>query len=66
MTGADVTKRREELGITKAQLARLLGVIPTTVQNYEIPTRVMRINTERVIRQVFDRIEQEQQRAKSA
>ena len=33
--GRRIQERREELGITRAELARRLGVSPTAVANYE-------------------------------
>jgi transcriptional regulator with XRE-family HTH domain len=40
MTGDDIRRERESLGLTQAELARLLGVAMNTVSRWEIGERI--------------------------
>ena len=53
MTGEDIRREREELGLTQGELADLLGVALDTVSRWEIGQRIPHPLVRRAIQTVF-------------
>lgn len=63
MTGEDIRRERERLGITQDELAKLLGVAANTVSRWEIGQRNPHPLTLKAIRTVLAEVKAEMAKA---
>ena len=63
MTGEDIRREREKLGITQDELAKLLGVATNTVSRWEIGQRNPHPLTLKAIRTVLAEVKAEMAKA---
>jgi transcriptional regulator with XRE-family HTH domain len=64
-TGNDIRQKREELGLTQAELASLLGVAMNTVSRWEIGERIPHPLVLKAIETVFAEAKKKKGRSKA-
>lgn len=62
MQAKDVKTKRERLGLTQVEFARLLDVAPNTVARWEQGVMAMHRNTAKVVKQITDSLLQEKRK----
>ena len=63
VTGEDIRREREKLGITQVELAKLLGVAMNTVSRWEIGQRIPHPLTLKAIQTVLAEVKAEKTKA---